>query len=322
MQEVKKITLDLFLEKLGKILKDSKEDKNKIKFIAKLTWSFLNWKIKVLWKIDNDTISNVIKFWTQSLFVHTTFCEFINNDLYVYGSENWKWVIIDKYNKKTQDSWFYVIKTLNIPKLSNFEKNKEIIEFFFLKDAKEGFITRYNQFINFFKNKEKIFLEDLIDFEIYYLENEKNIKQTKKGLKNLIKQINPKIIKWERKNKKLQELFFRWWMFKYIIASYWISYDFSWAMLINFSPFRKLYKISNNEKLFCSEFIAFSLLYAWYYPFDMVFKSPSMVSPGDLMDSSLLWENSFEVIENKTWKVIKIRNLEDKRKFFELIENQ
>ena len=127
---MQKIHLYSFMEKFGKIVEDTKDHPWKKKFVKQLVKSFLWWDIKVLWKIGKDTISKVISFWTQSFYVHTTFAEKIDGKIYVYGSENGKWVLIDEYTENEEE--IFVIKTLDIEQISNFEKkSEEIIEYFF-----------------------------------------------------------------------------------------------------------------------------------------------------------------------------------------------
>jgi len=131
-----------------------------------------------------------------------------------------------------------------------------------------------------------------------------------------MKKKTPKI----SKNKYLKQLFFRWWMFKYVIFSYDVKYDFLWAGLINLAPFKKdIYK--NNKKLFCSEFISNAFLYAGFYPFDYITKSSLMISPGDLMDIwDIFWKKEYEVI----WKDFNfiVDSNETKEKFYKILTNK
>jgi hypothetical protein len=51
------------------------------------------------------------------------------------------------------------------------------------------------------------------------------------------------------------------------------------------------------------------MLYAGFYPFDMLTKSPSMITPGDLMDPSFwIWKNHYKLIDAKTGKIHNIND--------------
>jgi len=311
-----RIKLDKFLEKLDKIVSQQGVFK---KFI----YSFLVWNFQVLWKIDKWLVSRIIQAFTQSLYSHVAFCQLDGDKLYVFWAENLKKVKITQYPIKWKNV-VYVIKQFDIDEVMSYFDKKDYsntLLFFLWPKCAENFNARYENFINRFssvKYKNWISLWDLVEFELDFEMFGEKLQEIKLDLEKLQQEVNDIVLP-ENNAKFLKKLFFTWGMFKFIVFAYGEKYDFSGALSIVFSPFRKNL-FADNGKLFCSEFVASAMLYAWFYPFDMLTKSPSMITPGDLMDPTFwIWKTKYKVIDARAGKIYKINNFEDMKEVKKVI---
>ncbi len=305
-----RIKIEVFVKKLDQLVEQFPE------VFKDFTYSFLNWDFWVLWKIDKWIVSRIIQAFTQSLYSHVAFCVFKNWDLRVFWAENLKKVEIKKYPIKWKNC-FYVLKQFDSQEVMKyFDKNDyaNTLLFFLWEKCAENFKKRYELFLNYFssdKFKHGISLMDLVEFDLKYELNDELLKLQAQlnHLKQKISQIKLYGVNAHSVSEKfLQKLFLTWWLFKFVVYAYGEKYDFSGALSIIFSPFRKRL-FENNWKLFCSEFVSSAMLYAGFYPFDMLTKSPSMITPGDLMDPSFwIWKNHYKLIDAKTGKIYNIND--------------
>ncbi len=287
----------------------------------KFVYSILVWEFKVLWKIDKTFISRIIQAFSQSLYTHTAFCIFEGWELYTLGAENFKWVKLNKVIYWKEKA-LYVIKTFDINEVMKyFDKNIYASNIFYFLGSKcsENFLKRYELFYNYFqqdKFSEGISLWDLIQFD-WEFEKFNDLLQLKVDLQKLKYQAQNIVLSFDRINN-INKLFFTWWMFKFIVYSYGERYDLWGVLKILFSPFRKNIFLDNG-KLFCSEFVSSAMLYGWFYPFDVLTKSPEMITPWDLMDPTFwIWKNSYLVVNSLTGEKYEINSILDAKKLKKL----
>lgn len=307
MEEVK---IEVFLKNLDELI-------NKNKIFLKFTYEILNWEFNVLGTISNWFLSNLIKVFSQSLYSHVAFCTFYNWKLYALWAENFKWVKISEYSKNKKRE-IYVIKQFDINRvIYSFDEEEyaNTLYFFYGDECKKNFCKRYKMFISHFSSKKYetwISLWDLIEFDLNYEMIYGKIYDIKNDLEALRSWLDNIIVE-NKSSNYLNKLFLTWWIFKYIVFSYGTKYDIKWVLWILFTPLKKL-SFKNNWKLFCSEFVASAMLYAWFYPFNLLTKAPNMITPGDLMDPDFwIWKKEFKVLDAFTWKIYDINQKIDMR---------
>ena len=335
------------------------DEVRKLKAFRCISSSILSWNFYVWWKISKSSLfSNffwsIISSFTQSYYTHVNFCfpDYEGRKLkwyYVFWAENKKGVVFDYYDLQKPANFIYVVKKFDKERfLKNFDIKKywlNISYLFWEKDAK-SYINRYITFQKFFDKKQYhlngIWLDDLIEFELFY-EKYKNIEveieQTKENLSPLYKEIENITYKFKEKvwynlqdvqvkymkhKDFLDKLFFNWGMLKFMIHSFHIKYDMVWALSIILVDWKKWVDYAKNwpKKLFCSELISASMLFAGFYPFDLVTKAPDSVSPWDMMDPSYwLYEQDYTVINYKTWQKLQVRDLKSLKSFKKMVKD-
>jgi len=332
-----KPTLDIIVENLEKIFSDI----DKVYWSKKIVESILKWDIYVGWVITFDSFfSNVIKFWTQSLYSHVTFCYPDNDGIcYVWWAENSKWLTIQKYDN-SEDSLF-VIKKLDLDRILDnvdFKQFSIVLDEIYWKNSFSRALQRFHIFKNEVKKLNKINFYTLLEVEA---EIEKQIKQNDLELQIKKELSKLKEVLWYEKwiithkenvfsddDKFYKKLFFCWWVVKFLLANYGKKYDYlSIFTMYLIKPFiiKYDYLAKWTKRFFCSEFVSATFLYAGFYPFDFYGKYPDLVVPGDLMDPNL-WiydERFLKVIryfKNKNIKPLVLDWVNNKKQVYELIQ--
>ena len=333
-----KPTLDIILENLNLIF----EDIDKVYWGKKIIESILQWNIYVWWVITFDNFfSNVIKFWTQSLYSHVTFCyPEENGACYVWWAENSKWLTIQKYYND-EDSLF-IIKKLDLDRILDnvdFNQFSVVLDSIYWRNSFSRALQRYEIFKKEVKKLDKINFFKLLQVEA---EIEKQMEE-----KRIVKEIDDKllklkeilgcekdfvnkntILKYEKNEDKFyKRLFFSWGIVKFLLANYGKKYDYlSIFTMYLLKPFLVNYDYLTKwtRKFFCSEFVSATFLYAGFYPFDFYGKYPDLVVPGDLMDPNL-WiydEKYLKVVRffsKKDLKPVVLDGIDKKKEVYELI---
>ena len=291
-------------------------DMEKLEGSHKIINSILKWDIFIWWVVSySNFFSNLIKFWTQSLYSHTTFC-YPNNDwtCYVWWAENKDGLTIKKY-EKWEDMLLFV-KKLDLDYIyehTNFEDYFFTLNMVFWEWTHVRFKKRFKLFKKYLSklNFSDISIIDLLQMEC---DIEKDLEENDiiEGLRTELENIKLKISDYNFSlEKKLnneidndfeyKKLFFSWWIIKFLLANYGKKYDLvSLFTMFLTKPFHFYnYFKTWTRKFFCSEFVSASFLYSGFYPFDLFWKYPDLVVPWDLMDPHL-W-----IYEKKHPKVIR-----------------
>lgn len=353
------LQLDELFSNYSKFVKTNISVKQQVEAFKYISTSILSWDFFIWWKISrrwvfNGFYSKVINSFTQSYYSHVNFCFPYKKNwklrwYYVFWAENKKWVIFDYYDLEKENDFIYVVKQFDqydFLKYFDIKQYSLNISFLFWKKRSDSYIHRYKLFHKFFNKRmyylNSIGLDDLIEFEIFYEEFKTKsivIDNEQKILSSLYKKIKDKIydfkekvwynlqdIEVEYKTDKefLDKLFFNWGMLKFLIHSIWIKYDIPWVLSIVLIDRKKYTDYIKNgpKKLFCSELISASMLFAGFYPFDLVTKAPDMVSPWDIMDPSYwMYKAEYTVVNFKTKKILKVNDLESFQKFQKIIKD-
>ena len=317
VMQFQKPTLEVILENLEYLFSDI----DKIYWGKKIIESILSWDVYVWGVITFDNFfSNAIKFWTQSLYSHVTFC-YPDKDgtCYVWWAENSKGLTIQKYYND-EDSVF-VIKKLDLDRIFknvNFDKFSIILDSVYGENSFSRALQRYDIFKQKVAKLDRINLYTLLEVEAE-IEKEINEVYIKKKIQNDLRKLQE--VLWfnfdvkEKLNKDdanddvfFRKLFFSWWMVKFLLANYGKKYDYvSIFTMYLVKPFLKNYNYVDKwtRRFFCSEFVSATFLYAGFYPFDLYGKYPDLVVPGDLMDPDL-W-----IYDEKFLKVIRYFSKKD-----------
>lgn len=321
--------------------------------------NILSWDFYIWWKIPkrglfSNFFWNIINDFTQSYYSHVNFCFPYKKDwklkwYYVIWAENEKWVIFDFYDLEKNNDFIFVVKQFDkddFLKYFNIKKYSLNITYLFWENKAKSYTNRYKTFYNFFDKEQYhlngIGLNDLIEFELFYekIKNTQSIlNNEKKDLSYLYKNIKDKFydfkekvwynlenieVKYIKSKSFLDKLFFNWGILKFLVHSIGLKYDMMWALSIVLVDRKKDIDYTKKwpKELFCSELISASMLFAGFYPFDLVTKAPDMVSPWDMIDPSYwIYKENYDVVNFKTKEILKVNNLQSLKKFKQMIKN-
>lgn len=260
------------------------------------------WKTKTIsfgWVANyNSNISNGIKFMTQSIFSHINFFDPITKN--AIWAEDLIWVILKNY-KFEKDKFYYVSKELDLDRLARIY-NFSYVESIYLRIGKfseDKLWTLKKYFAKHIEVKNKMESKDSLEefFEISDSFDRQKVLSYEKIDKFF--RLRDNLKKWivndydnsfmEEYSSYLKE-FILIWLIKNILISINKSYDTIWTMSISNSPWDKI--DINNKDYFCSEFVSESMLWAGIYPFSIDTKAPMGVTPGDIIDSAILYNKN------------------------------
>lgn len=254
------------------------------------------------WVINyRSSLSNWIKFFTQSVFSHTNF--FSPKDYNTIWAEELESVTLKNYQSWEYWEFYYVSKKLNLDSLALIYSFK-YIESVLIKlwkfdiSMKWKLQEKFAKYCYIIYNNPNISLKELLDVDYSKIYPDKSFYDKIDAFledKSLLKNLKISEIKnFDSFNNNLNNLknFIILWIIKHILMSLNKLYDIKGTLTTSLSPWKSI-KLSWKE-YFCSEFVSETLLYAWVYPFDIDTKDPQSITPWDIMDSNILfvWNES------------------------------
>lgn len=279
-------------------------------------------QINIWWVVNyQSNISNWIKLFSQSIYSHTNFFDWVNKWIW---AEDLKWIQLVDYARFDLWNFYYITKTINFDYLSLIYSFEYITQIFiklwkFWSNDKDRLKNKFCKYVQLketkiiYKWNYETDLEDILSYDIDQIDIKQKITENIEKFLKIKNDIKYWIsYEFDRAfyNKYLNYLkeFLLMWIIKFIIQNYGKEYDLQWTLSTLIVPWNMV--DLSQKQYFCSEFVSESLIYAWIYPFDINTKDPSSITPWDIMDMTIIFQKDstklFEIDDTDKKQKIKL----------------
>lgn len=273
-----------------------------------------------------SNVSNGIKFFTQSLFSHTNF--FFSREGLTIGAEDLRSIVCLDYRNKRDENFYYVAKRLDLDYLArvfSFEYAGRIYRKIGKTSEDRGSFLLRDKFVEYVLFRESLGADVIPPLAVLLGKAERGYPESER---DEVRERIDRFMEAKRESRPSKTIvpgyqgaylaylreFLLLGILRRCVKSYGRTYDLEGTLSTAITPWNE--PGLDSREYFCSEFVVESLLYAGFYPFDIDTKTPESVSPGDIMDMSVLFgprrsaNGSYDTDSTRLYRLSKERGFE------------